>query len=103
MAEENLGAFSDSKKGFALFSIEGSLRNGTNVPSNKSFSPPFGMGDLVGVYFDTINGFLQFFLNGKDCGVAFKSKSFKEKIFRPAVACLRKGEIFSLKFNERED
>lgn len=61
------------------------------------------MGDLIGVYFDSINGFLKFYLNGIDCGVAFKNKLFKEKTYRPAVAFLRKGEVFSLKINEKED
>lgn len=83
--------------------MEGSLRNGTNTFSNKKFSNPFGMGDLIGVYFDSINGFLKFYLNGKDCGIAFKNQIFKEKTYRPAVACLRKGEVFSLKINEKED
>ena len=82
-----VGAFSDTKDGYAVFS-NGQPRKGTKkdaqMPS-KPFFRSFTPGDVVSVVFDGVEGRLNFYLNG-EMGGYFVDKAFRQEEFYPAVA-----------------
>jgi len=55
-----------------------------------------GVGDVVTVLFDTIEGTLSFSKNGKNFGVAFKDEAFLQDEFFAAVAPIYTGDSFEL-------
>lgn len=79
-------AFSDSKNGYALFSL-GKIRNGSNK-DGAQFGKGYGPGDTVTVKFDTKEGKLSFTVNDGKEELAFPSDEFKMGGYVAAVAAL---------------
>lgn len=93
----NKNVFSDFKEGFAIFS-NGNSRNGSkNDLNSQKFCRGFCVGDIISVFFDGINGGLEFFLNGKYCG-CFLEQTFTQDIYIPAVALQGDNEKLMLTF-----
>lgn len=89
--------FSDFKEGFAIFS-NGNSRNGSkNDLNSQKFCRGFSVGDIISVYFDGVNGSLEFFLNGKFVG-CFLEETFTQDIYLPAVAIQGDNEKLMLTF-----
>jgi len=72
------------------FSYQGTVHHRGRI---RDYGPKWGEGDTVGVHLDTLRGTVEFYLNKKPLGVAFKDLRVKEDLFPLVSSTAAKSEM----------